>query len=127
MSVTCRIKANPAVNPASIQWQYNALVAVRSNASAPATPPHKEDPQQHNLKFNASYAISNDSKADSRQRGSVKTVAAENETWDAEEEARRPQVWKVVRGMKTGQGSPGYSIDTSVSRIYNYLLSLNGI
>lgn len=119
MSLTCRIKANPSVNPASIQWQYDALMAVSvpNNVS-------KQFQEQDllRLKFNTSrITSSNNTKADIRQRNSVKAVIS-NDSWnyndntiDSFMNTKSAPVWKLVEDVLTGKGTPGYTIETTVS------------
>ena len=120
VSLTCRIKANPSVNPSSIQWQYNALMAV-SVPNNVTKQSHEQD-LQHHLKFNISHInSSNNSKPDVRQRNNVKSVSS-NDSWNYNDNNMDPfvniktvQVWKLIDGFVTGQGTPGYTIDTTVS------------
>ena len=120
VSLTCRIKANPSVNPSSIQWQYNALMAV-SVPNNVTKQSHEQD-LQHHLKFNISHInSSNNSKPDVRQRNNVKS-ASSNDSWNYNDNNMDPfvntktvQVWKLIDGFVTGQGTPGYTIDTTVS------------
>ena len=117
VSLTCRIKSNPSVNPSSIHWQYNALMAV----SVPNNV-LKQSHEQHHLKFNTSHInSSNNSKADVIQSNNVK-IARTNDTWNYNDNTvdsflstKVVQVWKLVNGVLTRQGTPGYSVDTTVS------------
>ncbi len=119
VSLSCRIKANPSVNPASIQWQYDALMAVAAATPNDASKQSQET-RQHG-KFNTTLGKSNNSKPDIKRRNNIKPVTT-NDSWnynnnklDPHVDSKATTVWKVVKAVTTGQGTPGYTVDTSVS------------
>ena len=93
-------------------------VTVPNNVSKQS---HEQD-LQHHLKFNTSHInSSNNSKPDMRQRNNVKT-ASSHDSWNYNDNIiesflsnKTVQVWKLVNGVLTREGTPGYTIDTSVS------------
>ena len=103
-------------------------VSVPNNVSKQS---HEQD-LQHHLKFNISHInSSNNSKPDVRQRNNnVKSVSS-NDSWNYNDNNMDPflntktvQVWKLVDGFVTGQGTPGYSIDTAVRKHTQYFLDI---